>query len=89
MSLMSSIVPDSLKHALATPLLMKSSLDCSVMKNYHPVPNQTFLSKTLERVVASCLWIDFTINNLHGPIQMLIVPATTQRQPSPESRMTS
>ena len=74
MSLKSGVVPNSLKHALVTPLLKKSSLDASVLKNYRPVANLTFLSKTLERVVASRLLSHLTANNLHGPFQSAYRP---------------
>jgi hypothetical protein len=48
-------VPASLKYALITPLLKKKTLDQNLLANYRPVSNLTFLSKLLERVVASLL----------------------------------
>lgn len=74
MSMKSGVVPNNLKHALVTPLLKKSSLDSSVLKNYRPVANLTFLSKTLERVVASRLLNHLTANNLQGPFQSAYRP---------------
>ena len=42
----------SQKQAIVTPLLKKAGLDAADMANYRPVSNLTFLSKTVERVVA-------------------------------------
>ena len=54
-SLSSGIVPSSFKTAYVTPLLKKTTLDKEDIKNYRPVSNLCFLSKVLERVVASRL----------------------------------
>jgi len=43
------------KQAIVTPLLKKAGLDAADMANYRPVSNLTFLSKTVERVVAKQL----------------------------------
>lgn len=51
-SLVSGVVPDSMKHAQVTPLLKKQDLDPECLKNYRPVSNLSFASKLLERVVA-------------------------------------
>lgn len=40
-------LPASQKHAVIAPLLKKSSLDPSQLKNYRPVSNLTFLSKVV------------------------------------------
>jgi len=45
----------SQKHAVVTPLLKKSGLDADELKNYRPVSNLTFISKLVERAVASRL----------------------------------
>lgn len=63
-SLNSGIFPDDAKNALITPLLKKPSLDAEVLANYRPVSNVTFLSKVLERVVASRLK-SFFVENSH------------------------
>jgi hypothetical protein len=55
MSLRSGVVPSVFKTALVTPLLKKPSLDHEVLKNYRPVSNLPFISKILEKVVASRL----------------------------------
>ena len=54
-------MPSSYKHATVTPLLKKPSLD--------PVSNLTFLSKTIERVVASRLTLYLESNQLMDPHQ--------------------
>jgi len=48
-------LPPPQKHAVVTPLLKKTGLDAEEWKNYRPVSNLTFLSKMVERVIASRL----------------------------------
>jgi len=43
--------PQDFKEAVVRPLLKKSGLDASELKDYRPVSNLPFLSKLLERVV--------------------------------------
>ena len=45
----------SLKYAVVTPALKKSTLDPSDANNYHPISNLTFISKLLERIVLNQL----------------------------------
>ncbi|XP_038074801.1 uncharacterized protein LOC119742706 [Patiria miniata] len=45
--------PDSLKHAIVTPILKKPSFDINELANYRPVSNLPFLSKVIEKVIAS------------------------------------
>jgi len=47
--------PAPCKSAIVRPLLKKPSLDCEVLKNYRPVSNLSYLSKTIERVISSQL----------------------------------
>ena len=54
-SLREGHVPVTQKHAIITPLIKKSTLDTSVLKNYRPVSNLTFMSKMIERIVADRL----------------------------------
>ena len=54
-SLLTGIVPSAMKNALVTPLLKKPSLDPNNLKNYRPVSNLSFISKLLEKSVASRL----------------------------------
>ena len=55
MSFSENSVPQSMKTAIVTPILKKSDLDSKSFKNYRPISNLSFLSKTMERVVASRL----------------------------------
>uniref|UniRef100_A0A1A8CGX9 Reverse transcriptase domain-containing protein n=1 Tax=Nothobranchius kadleci TaxID=1051664 RepID=A0A1A8CGX9_NOTKA len=54
-SVKSGIVPAALKTALIRPHLKKSSLHKDDLANYRPISNLPFLSKILEKVVASQL----------------------------------
>ena len=69
-SLLSGVVPGTMKRAAVTPLLKRPSLDADLLKNYHPVSNLPFVSKVLERVVASRLKAHMDINGLHDPFQL-------------------
>src|SRR5260221_1313744 len=54
-SLMTGIVPSSLKSAFITPILKKADLDPSDPKSYRPISNLSVVSKLLERLVAKQL----------------------------------
>ena len=54
-SLSEGVVPDEFKKAIVTPLIKKSSLPPNDLKNYRPVSGLGFISKLVERVVASQL----------------------------------
>ena len=54
--LSSSTMPQSLKTAIVTPILKKIILEL-ITKNYRPVSNLPFLSKIVEKVVASRLLV--------------------------------
>ena len=73
-SLRSSQVPKSMKSAIVTPLLKKSTLDPDILKNYRPVSNLFYISKLLERVVAGRLTDYMTENNLHEHLQSAYKP---------------
>jgi len=68
-SLASAIVPVGLKTAAVTPILIKPGLDHLNMDNYRPISNLTFLSKILEKVVASQLQSYLDMNGLFEPFQ--------------------
>ena len=53
LSLSEGIFPSQFKQALVSPLLKKPSLPKNEFKNYRPVSNLNFISKLLEKVVAS------------------------------------
>ena len=54
-SLSKGVVPANLKKAIVTPLIKKASLPPEDFKNYQPVSILGFISKLVERVVASQL----------------------------------
>ena len=68
-SLSTGCVPSSLKKAIITPVLKKPSLDIEKLSNYRPVSNLSFLSKVIERVVASRLTKYMSENKLSEPMQ--------------------
>jgi len=68
-SLLSGVMPTLYKTARVVPLLKKPSLDPSVLGNYRPVSNLSFLSKVLERVVNKQLMNYMTHNGLHEALQ--------------------
>jgi len=51
-SLATAVVPTSMKAAIVTPLLKKDNLDVTVISNYRPVSNLSFISKILEKIVS-------------------------------------
>ena len=68
-SLTTGIVPRDLKTAIVKSLLKKPSLDKNPLKNYGPIYNLPFLSKTLEKVVLHKLLSHLQENNLSNPFQ--------------------
>ena len=49
----SGIFPGSFKAAVVKPLLKKHYLDSEIFNDFRPVSNLTFLSKLIEKVIAS------------------------------------
>jgi exonuclease III len=68
-SLTSGTFPASLKAAIVSPLLKKSSLDKEIYKHYRPVSNLPYLGKLIERVVVEQLNVYRSENNLLEPCQ--------------------
>ena len=68
-SLTSGKFPSQLKSAIVRPLLKKSSLDSEELKNYRPVSNLSFVSKVIEKVIASRLIQHMEENNLLDAFQ--------------------
>ena len=54
-SMQHGVLPESQKAAIVTPILKKYDLDPDDVRNYRPISNLTFLSKVIERIVASQL----------------------------------
>jgi len=65
----SGIVPSPLKLAAITPILKKPGLDPDIPNTYRPISNLPFLSKILERAVATQLQNHLNSNNLYEPFQ--------------------
>ena len=68
-SLLSGVFPDAFKVAHVSPNLKKSSLNPEEFASYRPVSNLSFISKTLERVVAEQLVTHLETNGLSEPLQ--------------------
>ena len=69
LSLRNGELPLTEKRAIITPLLKKKGLDKENLKNYRPVSGLTFLSKLIEKLVASRIDMYLSINNLLNPFQ--------------------
>jgi hypothetical protein len=68
-SLSTGNVPAEFKRSYVKPLLKKPTLDQNILKNYRPVSNLSFVSKTLERVVSSRIDEHVTKNQLQEKYQ--------------------
>ena len=51
-SLSSAVVPQSMKHAIVTPILKICNADLNLLTNYRPISNISFVAKTTEHFVA-------------------------------------
>ena len=69
MSLETGMVPKNFKQALVRPLLKRNNLNADDLKNCRPVSNLSFVSKQLERVVATRLSEHLYENNLCEALQ--------------------
>ena len=68
-SLATGCFPREFKAAVVRPLLKKSGLDASELRNYRPVSNLPFLSKLLEKVVQVRIQAFFDSNGLMPKLQ--------------------
>ncbi|CAC5372019.1 unnamed protein product [Mytilus coruscus] len=68
------IVPSDFKQAFVRPLLKKPGFDSEIYKNYRPVSNLPFISKTLEKVVDKRLDVHLDSNSLCDPLQSAYRP---------------
>ena len=68
-SLSEGAVPDGFKSAVVTQLIKKPSLSKDELKNYHPVSGLSFISKLMERVVASQLNRHVSLHGLENEYQ--------------------
>ena len=62
------IMSTSLKQAVVTPLLKKTSLDKENLKNYPPVSNLPYLGKCIEKVAIKQMEDHLSENDLHEPL---------------------
>lgn len=68
-SLTTGIVPLHFKTAVVTPILKKPALDPNNFNNLHPISNLPFISKILEKIVATQLHSHLSLNNLYEQFQ--------------------
>ena len=68
-SLSEGIFPSSFKHAIVHPLLKKPSLPDDDLNNFRPISNLNFISKILEKVVASRIQSHLLSNSLSSSFQ--------------------
>ena len=69
LSLETGRMPGILKQAILKPLLKKPSLDSNDFKNYRPISNLCFISKTIEKCVAKQLIQYLDMNDLGETFQ--------------------
>ena len=69
LSLSTAHMPAELKRALLTPILKKLFLDPEVLNNFRPISNLPFISKIIEKVVASRLIAHLEANGLQDLFQ--------------------
>jgi hypothetical protein len=62
LSMSQGVMPTDLKKALILPLLKKAGLDIEILKHFRPVSNLTYISKLIERLVAS-RFVKYIIDN--------------------------
>ena len=68
-ALSSGTFPAQHKSAIVMPLLKKLGSDVKVLKNYRPMSNLSFISKVIEKVVASRVLDHMKENNLLDQMQ--------------------
>ena len=68
-SLNLAVLPDCFKLALLNPLLKKPALDVEALSNFRPISNLMFMSKLIEKVVASQLFNHISSNGLDEILQ--------------------
>ena len=68
-SLSSATVPSSLKMASISPILKKPGADPNDLNNYRPISNLPFISKILEKIVATQLESHLQDNNIYEHFQ--------------------
>ena len=69
MSLKNAVMPHALKVAVLKPLFKKQDADFEQLQNFHPISNLTFVSKLIEKAVASQLNDHILRYHLHETFQ--------------------
>ena len=69
MSLSTGEFPMSLKRAVITPIIKKTSLNSAELKNYRPVSSLPFVSKVIEKYVVNTITEHMIDNGLGEPLQ--------------------
>ena len=69
LSLENGVFPDSLKHAIITPLIKKPNLDPKEFKHFRPVAKLKFVAKAVERTCADQIHSHLSLHNLYGRSQ--------------------
>ena len=70
-SLSEGIFPSSFKQAIVHPLLKKPSLPDDDLNNFRPISNLNFISKILEKVVASRIQSHLLSSSLSSSFQLI------------------
>ena len=68
-SLSSGLVPSSFKTAAITPILKTPGADPNNLNNFRPISNLPFISKILEKTIASQVQAHLSFNNLYEQFQ--------------------
>ena len=69
LSLSSGNIPSNPKVAILIPLIKKAYVDPEIFNHFCPISNLTYLSKLIEKVVATRLFDHMTTNGLHECLQ--------------------
>ena len=69
LSLSTGKMPDDYKNAVLIPLLKKSSLDQEIFNNFRPISKLVYISKLIEKAIASRLHSHMTNNDLYEELQ--------------------
>lgn len=67
--LSSGVFPASCKSSIVLPLIKKHGLDPEILKNYRPVSNLSFLSKIIEKVIATRILQHIVSNDIIDSFQ--------------------
>ena len=69
LSLSTGKMPDDYKNTVLIPLLKKYSIDQDIFNNFRPISNLVYISKLIEKVIASRLHSHMTYSELYEELQ--------------------